>query len=212
LCLLVEHPFLQPPQVENGVRFQFSVHKKTSSAYEFAGVPKEDAANAASSGAAAAKAEAKPEPFVSAASGAGAGTEARPPSGTDAALGEDGASSSVGGSGFIRAAFLRHSVPASAPNSGLGSRICSTPSGIHEGHEEMQYLNLIRDILTTGVKRGDRTGTGTLSKFGVSMRFSLRDQVLPLLTTKRVFWRGVAEELLWFISGSTSAKELQVRG
>uniref|UniRef100_A0A7S2MDM9 Bifunctional dihydrofolate reductase-thymidylate synthase n=1 Tax=Octactis speculum TaxID=3111310 RepID=A0A7S2MDM9_9STRA len=76
-------------------------------------------------------------------------------------------------------------------------------------HEEMQYLNLIRDIIDHGVQRGDRTGTGTLSKFGVQMRFSLRNNVLPLLTTKRVFWRGVAEELLWFVSGSTNAKDLQ---
>ena len=67
-------------------------------------------------------------------------------------------------------------------------------------HEEEQYLNLCRDILDTGVRRGDRTGTGTLSKFGTQMRFSLRDGRLPLLTTKRTFWRGVAEELLWFVS------------
>ena len=77
-------------------------------------------------------------------------------------------------------------------------------------HEEMQYLDLIRDIIDHGVQRGDRTGTGTLSKFGVTMRFSLRGDVLPVLTTKRVFWRGVAEELLWFVSGSTDARELQV--
>ncbi|RLN81113.1 hypothetical protein BBO99_00003955 [Phytophthora kernoviae] len=80
---------------------------------------------------------------------------------------------------------------------------CSSP------HEEMQYLALIRQILTRGAKRGDRTGTGTLSVFGAQMRFSLRDNVFPLLTTKRVFWRGVAEELLWFISGDTSAHTLQ---
>jgi dihydrofolate reductase/thymidylate synthase len=65
--------------------------------------------------------------------------------------------------------------------------------------EEMQYLELCRDIIEIGIKRGDRTGTGTLSKFGAQMRFSLRDGTLPLLTTKRTFWRGVAEELLWFI-------------
>jgi dihydrofolate reductase/thymidylate synthase len=70
-------------------------------------------------------------------------------------------------------------------------------------HEEMQYLDLCREILNSGVQRGDRTGTGTLSKFGTQMRFSLRDDTLPLLTTKRTFWRGVAEELLWFISVST---------
>ena len=76
-------------------------------------------------------------------------------------------------------------------------------------HEEYQYLNSIRDIMETGDKRMDRTGTGTLSKFGISMRYSLRDGIIPLITTKRTFWRGVVEELLWFISGSTNAKKLQ---
>jgi len=80
----------------------------------------------------------------------------------------------------------------------------------HTGeHEEMQYLNLIRKIIETGNQRGDRTGTGTLSLFGAQMRFSLRNGVFPLLTTKKVFYRGIAEELFWFIRGSTSAKELQ---
>jgi thymidylate synthase len=51
--------------------------------------------------------------------------------------------------------------------------------------------------------------SGTVSKFGLSMRFSLRDGRFPLLTTKQVFWRGVAEELLWFISGKTDARLLQ---
>eukprot|EP00455_Lapot_gusevi_P050842 TRINITY_DN7467_c0_g1_i3.p1 TRINITY_DN7467_c0_g1~~TRINITY_DN7467_c0_g1_i3.p1 ORF type:complete len:281 (+),score=79.06 TRINITY_DN7467_c0_g1_i3:27-845(+) len=59
-----------------------------------------------------------------------------------------------------------------------------------------------------GVVRGDRTGTGTISKFGLQMRFSLRDGRFPLLTTKQVFWRGVAEELLWFVAGCTNAKVL----
>lgn len=84
------------------------------------------------------------------------------------------------------------------------------PSGfVPFKHEEEQYLQLIRDILQTGVPRGDRTGTGTLSKFGVQMRFSLRDGTFPLLTTKRTFFRGIAEELVWFIAGSTHAKPLQ---
>jgi len=77
--------------------------------------------------------------------------------------------------------------------------------------EEMQYLHLCREILNHGTQRGDRTGTGTLSKFGAQMRFSLRNGVLPLLTTKRTFWRGVAEELLWFISGKTNANELAAK-
>lgn len=65
--------------------------------------------------------------------------------------------------------------------------------------EEYQYLDLCRDILANGIRKGDRTGTGTISKFGTQMRFSLRNGRLPLLTTKRTFWRGIAEELLWFI-------------
>lgn len=77
--------------------------------------------------------------------------------------------------------------------------------------EELQYLETIRRIIETGDKREDRTGVGTLSIFGTQMRYSLRDNVLPLLTTKRVFFRGVAEELLWFIKGSTNAKDLQAK-
>lgn len=76
-------------------------------------------------------------------------------------------------------------------------------------HEEYQYLDHINHILRKGVKRGDRTGVGTYSLFGAQMRYSLRDNVFPLLTTKRVFWRGVVEELLWFIKGSTNAHELR---
>ncbi|CAO2583182.1 Thymidylate synthase [Lemmus lemmus] len=57
----------------------------------------------------------------------------------------------------------------------------------------------------------DRTGTGTLSVFGMQARYNLRDE-FPLLTTKRVFWKGVLEELLWFIKGSTNAKELSSKG
>lgn len=74
-------------------------------------------------------------------------------------------------------------------------------------HAEYQYLNLIRKIIDHGNNKGDRTGTGTRSIFGAQMRFSLRDS-FPLLTTKRVFWRGVVEELLWLVKGSTSSKEL----
>ncbi len=75
-------------------------------------------------------------------------------------------------------------------------------------HEETQYLDLIKEIIEEGNVKGDRTGTGTISKFGKQMRFDLRRN-FPLLTTKRVFWRGVAEELLWFVGGRTNAKELQ---
>jgi dihydrofolate reductase/thymidylate synthase len=74
--------------------------------------------------------------------------------------------------------------------------------------QEEQYLDLIRKILKEGNEKGDRTGTGTKSIFGAQMRYDLRDGQLPLLTTKRTFWRGVAEELIWFISGSTNANLL----
>lgn len=77
--------------------------------------------------------------------------------------------------------------------------------------EESQYLDIVRDIIEHGVHRGDRTGAGTLSKFGVQIRFSLRNHNFPLITTKKVFWRGLAEELLWFIKGSTNANELRER-
>lgn len=79
--------------------------------------------------------------------------------------------------------------------------------GVTDRHEEHQYLDSIRRILGTGVSRGDRTGTGTVALFGEHMRFSLRES-FPLLTTKRVFWRGVVEELLWFLKGRTNANEL----
>ena len=80
-------------------------------------------------------------------------------------------------------------------------------------HEECQYLNLIRNIINTGQPRSDRTGTGTLSIFAPpQLRFSLKNDVFPFLTTKRVFFRAVAEELLWFISGDTNANNLSRKG
>ncbi|KAA8545997.1 hypothetical protein F0562_020552 [Nyssa sinensis] len=85
------------------------------------------------------------------------------------------------------------------------------PKMIFEKHEEYIYLRLVQDIISNGVLKDDRTGTGTLSTFGCQMRFNLR-KTFPLLTTKKVFWRGVVEELLWFISGSTNAKVLQEKG
>jgi hypothetical protein len=80
-------------------------------------------------------------------------------------------------------------------------------------HEEHQYLDLIRAVLATGAHRPDRTGTGTLSIFAPpSLRFSLADGTLPLLTTKRTFLRGILEELLWFIHGKTDSQLLAARG
>ena len=74
--------------------------------------------------------------------------------------------------------------------------------------DEYEYLNLVEKILNRGKQKSDRTKVGVISLFGAQMRFSLRDEGIPLLTTKKVFWRGVVEELLWFISGSTNSRLL----
>ncbi len=64
-----------------------------------------------------------------------------------------------------------------------------------------QYLDALRDILETGNKRPDRTGVGTISKFGVQLRFDLTEG-FPAVTTKKLAWKSVVSELLWFIEGS----------
>lgn len=81
--------------------------------------------------------------------------------------------------------------------------------------QEHQYLNLLQDILENGTLSNNRTGTKTMKVVGRSMSFDLMDgrrPVLPLLTTKKVFFRGVKEELLWFLRGSTNAMELVDKG
>ncbi|XP_013175014.1 PREDICTED: thymidylate synthase [Papilio xuthus] len=85
-------------------------------------------------------------------------------------------------------------------------------NGIDLNHDEYQYLKLVKEIIDKGDKRIDRTCVGTLSVFGAMQRYSLRNNILPLLTTKRVFTRGVIEELLWMISGSTDSKVLAQKG
>jgi thymidylate synthase len=78
-------------------------------------------------------------------------------------------------------------------------------------HEEYQYLNLLENILENGVWEEGRNGK-TKSIFGQSMRFSLKDNKIPILTTKKTAWKTCLKELLWFIRGETDNKLLKEQG
>ena len=75
-------------------------------------------------------------------------------------------------------------------------------------HYEDQYLSLMRRIWEEGTEQRDRTGVGTKALFGATMRFSLADGAVPLLTTKRVYWKTAAREMLWFLTGNTNIRPL----
>jgi len=84
------------------------------------------------------------------------------------------------------------------------------PNGAYEhvGNElDRQYLDLLQDILDNGVEKKDRTGTGTLSVFGRQIRHNMQDG-FPLLTTKKMAWKTMVTELLWFLRGDTNIKYL----
>jgi thymidylate synthase len=76
---------------------------------------------------------------------------------------------------------------------------------------EEGYLDLVREVLERGARKTDRTGTGTLSVFARQLRFDLRDS-FPLLTTKKLHFKSILYELLWFLRGETNVRWLQERG
>jgi dihydrofolate reductase / thymidylate synthase len=78
-------------------------------------------------------------------------------------------------------------------------------------HQEMQYIDLMKKLMNEGEHRTDRTGTGTLSLFGVRMEFDISKR-LPLITTRKLDYNSILEEMLWIISGNTNSKLLEEKG
>lgn len=79
-------------------------------------------------------------------------------------------------------------------------------------HPEQQYLDLMRRIWAEGSERIDRTGVGTRSVFGATLRYDLADGAMPLITSKRVYWKTATRELLWFLTGETNIRPLVQQG
>lgn len=80
------------------------------------------------------------------------------------------------------------------------------------GHPEWQYLDLMQRIWEQGDERSDRTGVGTRSICGAQLRYDLAGGAMPLLTTKRVYWKTATREMLWFLSGQTNIRPLVLQG
>lgn len=81
-----------------------------------------------------------------------------------------------------------------------------------QSHPEAAVLDLMHRVWTQGSERRDRTGVGTRALFGAMLRFDLSDGTIPLLTTKRVFWKSALKELIWFLSGDTNIRPLVEQG
>ena len=79
-------------------------------------------------------------------------------------------------------------------------------------HPELQYLELLRRVWEEGDERIDRTGVGTRALFGTQLRFDLAGGAMPLITTKRVYWKTATRELLWFLTGETNIRPLVRQG
>ncbi len=85
-------------------------------------------------------------------------------------------------------------------------------NAVRSDHWEWQYLDLMRRIWEHGDERADRTGVGTRAVFGAQIRFGLAGGAMPLLTTKRVYWKTATRELLWFLTGDTNIRSLCQQG
>ena len=79
-------------------------------------------------------------------------------------------------------------------------------------HHDQTYFDLVKDIISKSNNKTDRTGTGTLSVFGREMRFNLHDNIIPVLTTKKIHTKSIIHELLWFLRGDTNVTYLQENG
>jgi thymidylate synthase len=115
------------------------------------------------------------------------------------------------GSEHTTSCMMRRHVPVEAPPERSAGTI-----GIPDGsgsrhpmrHPELQYLDLLEQVLERGDERIDRTKVGTRSIFGAMVRFDLSDGTAPILTTKRVFWKTAVKEMLWFLTGGTNLRPL----
>lgn len=83
---------------------------------------------------------------------------------------------------------------------------------ISTDNQEIQYIKLVQKILNSGIKCNDRTNTGIISYFGSQCEYDLTNNIIPILTTKKVFLKAIIHELLWFLRGNTNNKDLKDKG